>query len=125
MSKLIYIVDDDYFGRQALSELVHIYLPAAVIEQMTDGAQCLQRVMAQTPDLIFLDCYMPEMDGLEVAMALSAWPDRNAFMLVGMSGVEKRDESIAEMRLLCDAWLQKPFTLHTISDILDQIAGGE
>ena len=38
----------------------------------TSGAQALERVRAQLPDLILLDLMMPEMDGIEVCRRLKA-----------------------------------------------------
>src|SRR5881396_1102729 len=40
----------------------------------TGGAQALERVRVQLPDLILLDLMMPEMDGLEVCERLKADP---------------------------------------------------
>src|SRR5512146_2455541 len=40
----------------------------------TSGAQALERVRVQPPDLILLDLMMPEMDGIEVCRRLKAEP---------------------------------------------------
>ena len=40
----------------------------------TSGAQALEGVRMQLPDLILLDLMMPEMDGLEVCRRLKADP---------------------------------------------------
>ena len=78
---LILIVDDDpgirLILRDALEPAGHAVLEAS------DGFECLQMVAANRPDLVFLDVFMPKMDGIETVMALrSRWSDLG---IVGMS----------------------------------------
>ncbi len=66
----VLVVDDisknlQVVGTMLRSEGYHV-MPA------TSGAQALERVRAQPPDLILLDLMMPEMDGLEVCERLKA-----------------------------------------------------
>ena len=68
----ILVVDDisknlQVVGTMLRNEGYHV-MPA------TSGAQALERVKAQPPDLILLDLMMPDMDGLEVCRRLKADP---------------------------------------------------
>ncbi len=61
----ILIVDDDVaFGRlvkRMLSGMGHI------VEQISDPREIMDRYDKLAPDIIFLDIFMPDMDGIEVA----------------------------------------------------------
>ncbi len=66
------IVDDEPLAREGVRELL---APAADFEIMAecgDGYQALAACAQHEPHLLFLDVQMPEMDGFEVAAALSA-----------------------------------------------------
>lgn len=38
----------------------------ATVEEAADGAECVEAALRQRPDLVVLDLYMPERDGLSV-----------------------------------------------------------
>ncbi|MBS2037228.1 response regulator [bacterium] len=64
----ILVVDDDAFSRK----LMGLYLkPIGVdLELLAGGQECLDSVSAQPPDLILMDCQMPELDGFETTRRL-------------------------------------------------------
>ncbi|MFN8608460.1 MAG: response regulator [Vulcanimicrobiota bacterium] len=64
----ILVVDDDAFSRK----LMGLYLkPIGVELQLLPGGQeCLTAVAEQQPDLILMDCQMPELDGFETTRRL-------------------------------------------------------
>ena len=63
----ILVVDDD----PSLREVVRYSLARAGfgVREASDGVQALEMVAQVAPDLIVLDVLMPEMDGLEAAVA--------------------------------------------------------
>lgn len=65
----IIVVDDDIeFGRllkRVLSGMGHI------VEQITDPRVLIDRYDSVAPDIIFLDIFMPDMNGMDVARRLS------------------------------------------------------
>ena len=67
---LILAVDDISKNLQVVGTLLR--REGYRIVPATSGAQALERVRAETPDLILLDLMMPDMDGLEVCRRLKA-----------------------------------------------------
>ncbi|WP_029458065.1 response regulator transcription factor [Solidesulfovibrio alcoholivorans] len=66
--KTVLVVDDD----PSIRALIRLYLEGggyAVLEA-GDGRQAMKRFAGQSPDLVVLDIFMPEMDGLEVLQKL-------------------------------------------------------
>ena len=66
----ILLVDDDAFSRK----LMGYYLKPmeAVIDMASGGQECLDKVAESTPDLILMDCQMPDLDGFETVTRLRA-----------------------------------------------------
>ena len=64
------MVDDDAFSRK----LMAMYLAplGGEVVQAASGAECLQRVAEGVPQLVLMDCQMPEMDGFETVTRLRA-----------------------------------------------------
>ena len=76
------IVDDEPLAVERMqvicAELDHL----AVVGTASDGGAALRLVEALSPDLLLLDMTMPEMDGLQVARALSGRDVRPAVIFV-------------------------------------------
>ena len=66
----ILLVDDDAFSRK----LMGYYLKPmeATVDMAAGGQECLDKVAQARPDLILMDCQMPEMDGFETVTRLRA-----------------------------------------------------
>ncbi|MBT9585962.1 response regulator [bacterium] len=66
----ILLVDDDAFSRK----LMGYYLKPldATVDMAAGGQECLDKVAQGRPDLILMDCQMPEMDGFETVTRLRA-----------------------------------------------------
>ena len=60
----ILIIEDDAFHATILSRLLKS-LTSATIAVANNGQQGLDAIALATPDLIFCDLYMPDMDGVE------------------------------------------------------------
>lgn len=63
----ILIVDDEALARERLHNLVIELYPEVNIIEARNGLDALDKISAQTPEIILLDIRMPGMDGLELA----------------------------------------------------------
>ena len=68
------VVDDEPIARARVMSLLRDELDVEVVGECASGAQAVSAITATSPDLVFLDVQMPEMDGFAVARALR--PDR-------------------------------------------------
>jgi CheY-like chemotaxis protein len=68
MSKFVLVVEDD----RDIRELVRLTLESVgySVEAATDGAEAIERIERQRPDLVVLDLMMPAMNGLQFAEEL-------------------------------------------------------
>jgi two-component system LytT family response regulator len=68
------IVDDEPIARARVLSLLREEPDVDVVGECGSGTQAVSAIKATSPDLVFLDVQMPEMDGFEVARALG--PER-------------------------------------------------
>jgi two-component system KDP operon response regulator KdpE len=99
----ILIVDDD----ESTLDLLSIQLKAEgyQVETAASGADALQRVDRQLPDLILLDLLMPDIDGLAVCRAVRTFSD---VPIVVLSAVGLEDKKVEALDLGADDYLTKP-----------------
>ncbi len=119
----ILVVDDDPMVRQILMEA--LALPRAyLLEEAANGIEASIRLGTYRPDLLILDVFMPEMDGLEVCRNIKIEPALSGIKVIittGHPGHPKLDELAA---LGFDHVLAKPFDipllLQTVQNLLAQ-----
>ncbi|MGA8087710.1 MAG: LytTR family DNA-binding domain-containing protein [Terracidiphilus sp.] len=66
------IVDDEPLARTALLRLLKRERDITIVGQCGDGESAVDAIRQASPDLVFLDVQMPEMDGFQVAEAIGA-----------------------------------------------------
>ena len=60
------IIDDEPLGREGMRVLLERDADIEIVGECANGYEAIAAIGAVTPDLIFLDVQMPEMDGFEV-----------------------------------------------------------
>jgi two-component system LytT family response regulator len=64
------IVDDEPLARERLASLLASEEDIEVVGQCANGVEAVADIQEKTPDLVFLDVQMPELDGFAVLAAL-------------------------------------------------------
>jgi len=100
----VLVVDDDL----AIIKYLRANLKARGYETLTamDGAEAIEVIERELPDLIILDIMMPKMDGFEVCRQLREWSQVPIIML-SARGDEK--DKVTCLELGADDYLTKPF----------------
>ena len=70
MTLRVVVIDDESLPRQRVCDLVHAHDALELVGAASDGAQALDVIVEQRPELVFLDIQMPELDGFQVIAAL-------------------------------------------------------
>ena len=60
------IVDDEPLARERISTLLANFADVKIVAECANGIEAVAAIEKHTPDLMFLDVQMPEMDGLSV-----------------------------------------------------------
>jgi signal transduction histidine kinase len=118
----ILVVDDDRMVRQILMEAL-AFPRCYLLEEAANGIEASIRLGTYRPDLLILDVFMPEMDGLEVCRHIRAEPalaGMKVIITTGFPGHPKLEELAA---LGFTHVLAKPFDipvlLRKVRDLLE------
>jgi len=68
------ILDDEPLARDRLRQLLNEQPEIEMIGECADGREAVEAIRKQSPELIFLDIQMPELNGFEVLEAIDAEP---------------------------------------------------
>lgn len=114
----VLVVDDNASARRLLR--IACEVNGAEVEECNDGAEAEEVLALRRFDLIFLDCYMPVMDGRTLAQRVRAagHPGR----LVAATADALLPRSDPEGMQVFDAVLIKPIPMDRIRVELDKLA---
>lgn len=74
-----------------------------------DGAEALEKVAAEQPDLVILDVIMPKMNGFEVCRKLRAQEETKLLPIVMVTALNDSAARVEGIRAGADDFLSKPF----------------
>jgi two-component system sensor histidine kinase/response regulator len=100
-------VDDDRMSLMMLSRSLKQI--GHTVTTASNGREALEKLDAETFDLMVLDCMMPEMDGYEVLETLNAKPVKKDVPVIMLSGVEDMASVVTCIELGATDYLAKPF----------------
>lgn len=110
------IVDDERRARAYLAKLVAAHGDVDVVGEARDGRSALEAIGSLSPDLVFLDVQMPEMNGLDVARAL---PADHAPVIVFTTAYDQF--ALAAFDLSATDYLLKPYDGERLARALDRV----
>jgi UDP-3-O-[3-hydroxymyristoyl] N-acetylglucosamine deacetylase len=119
MNELILIVDDEPGILTTLAQILGDEGYRTVVT--TSGEEALHLLREQHPDVIFLDIWLPDWDGLETLQALRD-VDPNA-MVIMMSGHGTSETAVKAIKMGAHDYLEKPLsydrTLKAVTEALE------
>jgi two-component system chemotaxis response regulator CheY len=118
----VLIVDDNFVMRRKIQNII-TKLGLKIAGEAKNGIKALEKCKQTNPDLITLDIFMPEMDGLQTLNELKDnYPDIPIVMITSLS---KKDEVLQAIKLGADHYIIKPVTKEKVKKVLIEILGKE
>lgn len=120
----VLVADDHKLFRQGLiglmktrTDLMH------VIGEASSGREAIELAGELKPDLVLMDLYMPEMDGLSAAREIiKHYPETSVVMLTS----SEEDEHLAQaMRLGAAGYILKTLEAEELFDLVEAVSHGE
>jgi CheY-like chemotaxis protein len=124
--KTVLVVDDD----PSIRALIRLYLEGAgyAVIEAADGRLAMSALAGQPVDLVVLDIFMPEMDGLEVLQVLRDQCQSCKVMAISGGSAKIGLDLLQHATIFgADAVLEKPFSakrlLEKAADLIGAAAG--
>ena len=119
MSRFVLIIDDEASIRQSLEGALKD--EGYRVASAPTGKDGIEIIRAQKPDVVILDIWMPDLDGLETLKLIKAeWPDQSVIM---MSGHGTIDTAVRATKLGAFDFLEKPPSLERLLVLLQNAMG--
>jgi DNA-binding response OmpR family regulator len=101
----IMLVEDE----PSIAEVVTLYLKRAgfQVQAFADGAQALEKLQQNLPDLLVLDLMVPNVDGYEITRWLR---DRSDVPIIILTARRSEADRIAGLEMGADDYVVKPFS---------------
>jgi CheY-like chemotaxis protein len=116
----ILVVDDDKTMREMLAQTLTADRPY-LVDQASNGIEACIRLGTYHPDLLILDMFMPEMDGLEVCRNIKAEPELSDMKVIVTTGFPQDPNLKALAELGFTNIHYKPFSLSDFLNVVDNI----
>jgi two-component system response regulator MprA len=106
----VLVVDDDPQLREALTRALE--LDDYQVSTASNGAQALEAISADRPDVVVLDVMMPYVGGLDVCRTLRERKDRLPILV--LTARDEVGDRVAGLDAGADDYLTKPFALEEL-----------
>lgn len=122
---LIWIVDDDQVYQKIIKKSINKIRPNIKLKSFNTGEEFLNELESncdsddfEIPDLVLLDYYMPEKNGLEVLKELREFDQHRVIPVVLFSGMGNEEISKQAVDLGARSYIAKPTNINDVLDLL-------
>ncbi|MEM0087269.1 MAG: response regulator [Candidatus Micrarchaeaceae archaeon] len=111
----IMIVEDD----KNINKLMALSIGKGFdITQIYDGAEALERIKMEKPDLVVLDLMLPNVDGLTICQTIKKDPNLSDTIVIIVSAMDATSNRFKGIKYGADYYIKKPFDPDTLRSLV-------
>jgi CheY-like chemotaxis protein len=118
----VLVVDDNHDAAESLALLLR--LSGHDVCTTHAGQEALSRAETYRPDVVLLDIGLPDIDGLEVCRRLRDVPELAGMRIVAVTGYDGEHDRRQTREAGFDGHLVKPFTIDSLTAMLERERSG-
>ena len=111
MNRKILLVEDNAANRYLATFLLEN--SGFTVAHANTGAEALEQVQRELPDLVLMDIQMPEMDGYEATRRIHSLPGTEKLPIVAVTSRALSGDREKALKLGCAGYLEKPIVTET------------
>ena len=115
-AKRVLVVDDFDDSRFSLSKLLEI--EGYEVIEATDGAQAIEKALADKPDLILMDLSLPVIDGLSATRQIRQSADMKRVPIIALTAHDLIDIQHQAEAAGCTDYAPKPIDFTVLIDMM-------
>ena len=120
----VFIVDDEKIIRKGISSILQQHIPSLeIIGEAADGAEALEKISANVPDIVITDVKMPNMDGVELTKELHR--QHPSTKIIVLSGYDDYNYVRQSMKNGALDYLLKPIDKHEFLSLINLLVRNE
>ncbi len=108
MSKKILVIEDQADNRRILRDLLGNH--GFEVLDAENGAQGVDRAIAEKPDLILMDIQMPELDGYDATRQIKKHPIGANIPIIAVTSFALSGDETKAREAGCDDYVTKPYS---------------
>jgi len=102
----VLLVDDNHMVRELLRQAI---APFCTVETSSTGAEALEKLAGNPPDLLISDYNMPEMNGRQLLEKIKGRPKAASVPIILVASKSDMNESLRNLQDQVEDFLEKPF----------------
>jgi len=119
MSKRILVVEDRDDSRMILVAMLSRFCGYETIES-ANGAEAIEKAVAEKPDLILMDLDLPDISGIDAAKAVKENPNTAHIPIVAQTAWSSRQWKGKVLRIGMVDYLEKPVSMELIKATIEK-----
>jgi two-component system cell cycle response regulator DivK len=119
MSKRILVVEDRDDSRMILVAMLSRFCGYETIEA-ANGAEAIEKAVAEKPDLILMDLDLPDISGIDAAKAVKENPNTAHIPIVAQTAWSSRQWKGKVLRIGMVDYLEKPVSMELIKATIEK-----
>ncbi|TAL24947.1 MAG: response regulator [Nitrospirae bacterium] len=123
MSEKILIAEDNENNRKLISDIL-VYYGYEVVEAK-DGAEAVEMVAGEKPDLILMDIQMPVMDGLTALKIIRNDLKMKGVKIIALTSFAMKGDRERFLKVGFDDYITKPIDTRILPGIVKNILAGK
>lgn len=123
MSIKVMLVDDHVLIREGIKKLLEFDGSIQVIEEASDGSECLEKLNSVQPDILLLDINMPNKNGIEVLEKLKN--EKNPLKVLMLTVHNEVEYLVKAVDIGADGYILKDSGFDELKNAIFTIMSGE
>jgi CheY-like chemotaxis protein len=118
MTVTILIIDDELHIRRLVAQMLE--LAGYRVLEAASGAEALNLLETERPDVITCDIFMPGMNGYEVLEALKSQPTTEGIPVIMLTALGQEKDTARAMELGAADYVTKPFGTTKLAETIER-----